>query len=76
MSYQSLAFIIYVAVVLLFYYKVGRKNQIYVLAAANLAFYAMAGLKYLPYLLTTIVATFLAGRKIDSIYKAADERLK
>ena len=45
MSYQSLAFIIYVAVVLLFYYKVGRKYQIYVLAAANLAFYAMAGLK-------------------------------
>lgn len=76
MRYQSLAFIIYVAVVLLFYYKVGRKNQIYVLAAANLAFYAMAGLKYLPYLLTTIVATFLAGRKIDSIYKAADEKLK
>ncbi|MBE6887556.1 MAG: MBOAT family protein [Ruminococcaceae bacterium] len=76
MSYQSIEFIIFVLLVLLFYYTVGRKHQKLVLAVANLVFYAVAGLKYLPFMLITMVATFAAGKKMGAIYADADEQLK
>lgn len=76
MSYQSLSFIIYSAVVLLVYYTAGRRHQKAVLAVANLVFYAFAGVKYLPFILITMVSTFAAGRKMGAIYDEADEKLK
>ncbi len=75
MNYQSLNFIIFTAVVLLFYYTVGRKRQLWVLAAANVAFYAISGIKYLPFLAVTMAATYVCGRIIGNIYDAADKEL-
>ena len=75
MSYQSLGFIVFSAVAVLLYYLFGKKMQIWVLAAANLTFYALAGIKYLPFLLVTMVTTFLAGRWISSIYEKTDKLL-
>lgn len=75
MSYQSITFILFTAVALLVYYVAGRKRQRYVLALANLAFYAFAGLKYLPFLLATMLATFFSARKIGRIYREADGKL-
>ena len=75
MSYQSIGFILFSAVVLLLYYILGRKLQRWVLAAANLAFYLFAGPRYLPFLLCTMLATYFAGKSIDGIYRKADEDL-
>ena len=75
MSYQSFGFIVFSAIVLLLYYLVGRKRQLWVLALANLTFYAIAGVQYIPFILVTTVATFLAGKKMSSIYQEADEKI-
>ncbi len=75
MSYQSLTFLMFSAVALLLYYAVGRKRQIYVLALANIAFYVIGGIKYLPFILVTMVATYVSGRVIGNIYQAADDRI-
>lgn len=75
MSYQSLGFLAFSAAVVFLYYIVGRKGQKWVLALANLAFYAMAGVQYLPYILVTMLATYLTGLKMGGIYQKADKAL-
>ena len=75
MDYISLTFIAFVAVVLIAYYGPGRRHQKWVLALANLVFYAFAGLQYLPFMLVTMLATFLTGRKMGAIYRELDEKL-
>lgn len=75
MSYQSFGFIVFCQAVLVVYYLAGRRGQRWVLALANLAFYLAAGLKHLPFLLITMLATFFAGRKISSIYEQFDEKI-
>lgn len=73
MSYQSFGFILFSAVVLLAYYLIGRKRQLWVLAAANLIFYAIAGVEYLPFILVTMVSSFFAARKIGAVYEQSEE---
>lgn len=75
MSYQSIPFLLFSAIVLLLYYVIGTKRQKWVLAAANLFFYAVAGLQYLPFILVTLLATYFTGKKIGSIYDQADASL-
>ena len=75
MSYQTLEFIIFSAIVLFFYYLLGRKLQLIVLAIANIAFYLMSGPKYLPYLLATMIVTYLVGLFIGVIYNKCDKKL-
>ncbi len=75
MSYQSVGFLLFSAGVLVLYYLLGRKRQKWVLAAANLVFYAIAGLQYLPFLLVTMLTTYAVGRVIGSIYERADAAL-
>lgn len=75
MSYQSFGFLLFCFVVMVVYYLVGRRGQRWVLALANLAFYAIAGLDHLPFLLITMVTTFLAGKRMGAIYQACDEKL-
>lgn len=72
MSYQSFGFVIFSALALVLYYIVPKRKQVFVLAAANMAFYVFAGIKYLPFLLTTMLCTFFVGKKIGAIYDAAD----
>lgn len=76
MSYQSIGFLLFSAVVLLLYYLLGKKAQRWVLAAANLIFYIMAGPQYLPFILATMLATYLAGRGMERIYRQADSKLE
>ncbi len=76
MSYHSIQFLGFVGVVLAVYYTVGRRRQTIVIALSNLAFYALSGLKALPFLLTTALVTFLAAKRIGGIYRAYDARIK
>ncbi|MBQ4068495.1 MAG: MBOAT family protein [Lachnospiraceae bacterium] len=75
MSYQTLEFILFSAIVLFFYYILGRRLQLVVLAIANMVFYIMAGPKYLPYLLATMLVTYLVGLFIGMIYNKCDKQL-
>jgi len=75
MSYQSFAFLLFSAVTLILYYIVGRHGQKWVLAAANVFFFVMAGPKYLPYLAVTMVATYAGALLIGRVYKKADEKI-
>lgn len=72
MSYQSLGFIAFSAIAIMLYYLFGKKMQVWVLTAANLVFYLFAGVKYLPFLLVTMITTFVAGRLISRIYDKTD----
>ena len=76
MSYHSIHFPCFVGVVLLVYYTIGRRRQTTVLALANLAFYALAGLKALPFLLMTALATFFTAKRIGGIYRDCDARIR
>ena len=75
MSYHSLAFLGFSAAVLIVYYTLGHRRQSLALALANLAFYAIAGVRYIPFLLATMLATYFAARRIDGIYAASGEEL-
>ena len=75
MSYQSIGFLLFSAVVILLYYLLGRKLQRWVLAAANLAFYVLAGVQYLLFLLTTMLVTYAMGRVMNGIYERSDAAL-
>ena len=76
MSYQSFGFILFSCAALILYYALGRKAQRWVLAAANLAFYLIAGPQYLPFLLVTMGTTYWAGLSMRRIYEQADTALK
>lgn len=75
MSYQSIKFLLFTGVVLIFYYGFGRKRQRVVLALANLCFYCAAGLKYLPFLLATTALTFFSAKSIGKVYAEAEVQL-
>lgn len=75
MGYQSFGFLLFTALVLAIYYGPLRRHQRVALGLANLAFYAIAGLRYIPFLLVTMAASFLSARRIGAIYAEADEKL-
>ena len=76
MNYQSATFLIFSAVVLAIYYLFPGKLQKYVLLVANISFYYIAGIEYIPYLLATMLATFFGGRIMGKIYETEKAKLK
>ena len=75
MSYQSFGFLLFSAITLILYYLLGKRMQKWVLAGANLVFYCIAGVKYLPFILVTMLATFFTGKAISSVYEKTDIEL-
>lgn len=69
MSYSSFSFLIFSGLAVLVYYIVPRKTQKYVLLFASAFFYVYAGIKYVPFILVTLLATFFAGKKMGEIYE-------
>ena len=61
MTYISLEFAAFTAVLLLVYYLTGTRYQWIVLTVASLVFYLLAGPKYIIYVLVTALSTFLAA---------------
>lgn len=65
MSYQSIQFLFFCAVIIVFYYIAGKINgrlQKYIIFAANILFYAFSGVKYLAYILLILIISFSVGR--------------
>lgn len=69
MSYQSFEFFLFVGIVLLLYYVVPGKLQKYVLLLSNLVFYAFSKTEYFPFLISTMVVTYLGGLGIGKLYE-------
>lgn len=61
MSFTSAAFILFAALTLLVYYAVPKRGQWVVLLVASFVFYWAAGSCYLPFILTTIISTWLCA---------------
>ena len=75
MSYQTVSFLLFSLAVLVVYYICPKRLQKYVLLIGSIIFYCLAGTQYLPYLLTTLVVSFLSGLWMGKIYQKADGRL-
>lgn len=75
MSYQSFTFFLFVAVALLLYYLVPGKCQKYILLFSNIVFYAFADIKYFPFLVATMVVTYLGGIGIGKLYEKEKKEL-
>lgn len=75
MSYQSFGFLLFSAAVVFLYYVLPKKCQKYVLLAANVFFYVSAGIKYVPFLAVTLLASFFGAKAIGGIYKSEKARL-
>ena len=73
MLFTSYQFIIFAIAVLVLYYVVPKKAQWPLLLVSNYIFYALCGLKYLPFIFTTTVIVYFAGIWIGKIQKNTDE---
>ena len=77
MSFTSAAFILFAALTLLVYYTVPKRGQWIVLLVASFLFYFSAGGWYLPFILVTILSTWLCALgirrrdRLDEAYLAA-----
>ncbi|MBR2698201.1 MAG: MBOAT family protein [Clostridia bacterium] len=76
MRYQSILFLAFVLVVLTVYYLAGRRRQKAVLLLANLAFYGLCGPQYLPFLASTLLASFWSARAMDRAYRETDAQIR
>lgn len=61
MSFASVQFIVFLAILFLLYYLLPKKTQWIVLLAASYVFYLFAGVKYLAFILFTTITTYAAA---------------
>lgn len=76
MTYQSPVFLLFAMLTLLLYYLLGKKLQKWVLLAANIVFYISAGYAYLPFIIVTLLTTFVSGLLIGKIYRQCEQALQ
>lgn len=67
MSFISLKFALFVVICLLIYYILPQKYRWIVLLCASYVFYAINGVKYIAYILTTTVTTYFCAVIIEKI---------
>ncbi|MBR3149564.1 MAG: MBOAT family protein [Eubacterium sp.] len=75
MSYQTASFLLFSLAVLIVYYLTPKRLQKYTLLAGSFVFYCILGVKYLPFIITTLYVSFFAGIFMGKIYQKADGRL-
>lgn len=73
MSFTSFEFFVFLALTLLLYYVLPKKTQWIVLLVGSLVFYAFAGGFYLPYILITIISSYIISMLIKA--NASRERV-
>ena len=66
MTLTSFPFLVFAAVTVLLYYLLPKRGQWVVLLAASTLFYGAAGGWYLPFILVTIVSTYILARVMAS----------
>ncbi len=73
MTLTSFPFLIFAAVTVLLYYLLPKRAQWVVLLTASALFYAAAGGWYLPFILTTVLTTYLLARVIEARAKRDED---
>lgn len=76
MSFISLSFILFLAVVLVVYYLMPKKYQWVALLAASYTFYLFSGIKPVVYIIFTTLVTYASGRWMQKIRNGLVEQLE
>ena len=66
MSYISAGFLLLIIITAIIYYVLPRNCQWIVLLAASIVFYATYGIRYMGYILFTIITTYIFTVKMGS----------
>ena len=74
MTFTSLAFIEFLIAVVIVYFVAPKRMQWVVVLAANIAFYAFSGIKYMLYMLFTTAVTFYGAIVFENINKGIKEK--
>ncbi|MDD6919931.1 MAG: MBOAT family protein [Eubacteriales bacterium] len=69
MSFNTVAFAIFVASVICLYYLAPKKYQWVFLLIASYFFYAFASVKFIPFIVTTTITSYFAAIMIDNNHK-------
>ena len=64
MSFASVGFICFLGLTVILYYLIPKKHQWKLLLLASMIFYFLAGKWYLPYILFTIISSYITARLI------------
>lgn len=67
MYFTSLGFLLFVTIVFILFYTICRKYQWQLLLVASYIFYALADIKFLPYILFTTISTYFIAIKLENI---------
>lgn len=76
MTFIQFNFLIFLILATIFFYICPVKVRWVSLLIISIVFYAIAGVKYLPFIFVTTFTIYLAGLKMGAIYKQQDEELK
>lgn len=75
MGIVSLQYLFFLSLTFLVYFLFPRPKRWWVLLAASVAFYAICGLGYLPYLAVVTLSTYFAARGMGAIADQAAEKM-
>lgn len=76
MTFIEMQFFVFLFAVSVIFYICPVKHRWKVLLGASIVFYAIAGIKYLPFIFITSFTVFLAGRKMGHIYEEMEQHLE
>ena len=75
MTFIDLQFGIFLLVSILLFYLCPVKQRWKVLLLVSLVFYAIAGLRYLPFIFVTSFTVYYAGCRMGKVYEALEKEL-
>lgn len=76
MTFIQVKFLIFLIMIFFAFYICPIKYRWIVLLCSSMVFYAIAGVKYLPFIFVTSFTVYLAGRRMGCIYDAQEEAAK
>lgn len=76
MTFIQVKFLIFLIMIFFAFYICPLKYRWIVLLGSSIVFYAVAGVKYLPFIFVTSFTVYLAGRRMGRIYDAQEEAAK
>lgn len=76
MTFIQVKFLIFLIMIFFAFYICPIKYRWIVLLGSSVVFYAIAGVKYLPFIFVTSLTVYLGGRRMGRIYEAQEEAAK
>lgn len=76
MTFIDLSFLLFLVIGIIAFYICPVKFRWIALLGISIAFYAINGVEFLPFIFITSLTVFLGGRKMGKIYAENDEKIK